>query len=121
MNSPEWPVAGASLGTQSATTTRLPVSLRSRGIELAMIVRWCVGVMGEQSKISMQEPRGKISDSKNGNSGNRGRNRGLTRAGRRRQSRSAVDAADLRSDDQLAPSVKIGTGYARSLPPRAFE
>jgi hypothetical protein len=35
-----------------------------------MIVRWCVGVMGEQSKISLQEPRGKISDSKSGNSGN---------------------------------------------------
>jgi hypothetical protein len=35
-----------------------------------MIVRWRVGVMGEQSKISLQEPRGKISDSKSGgNSG----------------------------------------------------
>jgi hypothetical protein len=32
-----------------------------------------------------------------------------------------VSADDLRSDDQLAPSVKIGTGYARSLPPKAFE
>lgn len=32
-----------------------------------------------------------------------------------------VGADDLRSDDQLAPSVKIGTGYARSLPPKAFE
>ena len=31
-----------------------------------------------------------------------------------------VSANDLRSDDQLAPSVKIGTGYARSLPPKAF-
>jgi hypothetical protein len=36
-----------------------------------MIVRWCAGVMGEQSKISLQEPRSKISDSKSGgNSGN---------------------------------------------------
>lgn len=32
-----------------------------------------------------------------------------------------ISADDLRSDDQLALSVKIGTGYARSLPPRAFE
>ena len=31
-----------------------------------------------------------------------------------------VSADDLRSDDQLAPSVKIGTGYARSLPPKAL-
>ena len=29
-----------------------------------------------------------------------------------------VSADDLRSDDQLAPWVEIGTGYARSLPPK---
>jgi len=29
-----------------------------------------------------------------------------------------VRADDLRTDDQLAPWVKIGTGYARSLPPK---
>jgi TfoX/Sxy family transcriptional regulator of competence genes len=32
-----------------------------------------------------------------------------------------VSADDLRTDDQLAPWVEIGTGYARSLPPKAFE
>jgi TfoX/Sxy family transcriptional regulator of competence genes len=32
-----------------------------------------------------------------------------------------VSADDLRSGDQLAPWVEIGTGYARSLPPKAFE
>jgi hypothetical protein len=41
---------------------------------------------GEQSKIRMQGSRAKISDSKIGNSGKGGRNRGLTRAGKRRQS-----------------------------------
>jgi TfoX/Sxy family transcriptional regulator of competence genes len=29
-----------------------------------------------------------------------------------------VSADDLRTDDQLAPWVEIGTGYARSLPPK---
>lgn len=29
-----------------------------------------------------------------------------------------VSAGDLRSDDQLARWVEIGTGYARSLPPK---
>jgi len=29
-----------------------------------------------------------------------------------------VSADDLRTDDQLAPWVGIGTGYARSLPPK---
>ena len=29
-----------------------------------------------------------------------------------------VSSDDLRSDDQLAPWVEIGTGYARSLPPK---
>jgi hypothetical protein len=43
--------------------------------------------MGKQSKIRMQEPRVKNSGSKIGNSGHKGRNRGLTRAGRKRQSR----------------------------------
>jgi hypothetical protein len=29
-----------------------------------------------------------------------------------------VSSDDLRTDDQLAPWVEIGTGYARSLPPK---
>jgi hypothetical protein len=29
-----------------------------------------------------------------------------------------VSADDLRTDDQLAPWVEIGTGYARTLPPK---
>lgn len=29
-----------------------------------------------------------------------------------------VDSADLSTDDQLAPWVERGTGYARSLPPK---
>jgi hypothetical protein len=29
-----------------------------------------------------------------------------------------VSADDLCTDDQLAPWVEIGTGYARSLPPK---
>jgi hypothetical protein len=29
-----------------------------------------------------------------------------------------VSADDLRTDDQLAPWVEIGAGYARSLPPK---
>jgi TfoX N-terminal domain len=29
-----------------------------------------------------------------------------------------VSSDDLRSDDQLAPWVETGTGYARSLPPK---
>ncbi len=29
-----------------------------------------------------------------------------------------VRSDDLRTDDQLAPWVEIGTGYARSLPPK---
>src|SRR6266545_4258816 len=29
-----------------------------------------------------------------------------------------VSSGDLRTDDQLAPWVEIGTGYARSLPPK---
>jgi TfoX/Sxy family transcriptional regulator of competence genes len=29
-----------------------------------------------------------------------------------------VNSDDLRTDDQLAPWVEIGTGYARSLPPK---
>ena len=29
-----------------------------------------------------------------------------------------VSADDLRTDDQLAPWIEIGTGYARSLPPK---
>jgi hypothetical protein len=29
-----------------------------------------------------------------------------------------VSADDLRTDDQLAPWVEIGTGYTRSLPPK---
>jgi hypothetical protein len=29
-----------------------------------------------------------------------------------------VSAGDLRTDDQLGSSVEIGTGYARSLPPK---
>jgi hypothetical protein len=51
--------------------------------ELTMIIGWCSGVMGKRSKIRMQDSRVKISDSKIGNSEIRGRNSGLTRAGRR--------------------------------------
>ena len=29
-----------------------------------------------------------------------------------------VSSEDLRTDEQLAPWVELGTGYARSLPPR---
>jgi hypothetical protein len=29
-----------------------------------------------------------------------------------------ISSDDLRTDDQLAPWVEIGTGYARSLPPK---
>jgi hypothetical protein len=29
-----------------------------------------------------------------------------------------VSSDDLRTDDQLAPWIEIGTGYARSLPPK---
>ena len=29
-----------------------------------------------------------------------------------------VSSGDLRTDDQLAPWVEMGTGYARSLPPK---
>jgi hypothetical protein len=35
-----------------------------------MIIKWCMGVMGERNKIRMQEQGGKISGSKIGNSGN---------------------------------------------------
>jgi len=64
-----------------------PPARRSRHGKLTMITRWCSGVMGKRSKIRMQDSRAKISDSKIGNSEIKGRNSGLTRAGRRQQSR----------------------------------
>jgi hypothetical protein len=48
------------------------------------LVHWCDG---HWNKIRMQGPRAKISGSKIGNSGSRGRKQGLTTAGRAQQSR----------------------------------
>jgi hypothetical protein len=64
------------------------------------LVHWCDG---QQSKIRMQEPRGKISGNKLGNSGNRGGNSGLTRTGRRRQSRRCRGR-------RTCPSALLGHG-----------
>ena len=58
----------------------------------------------ERSKISMQEPGVTISGRKIDNSGNRGRNRGLTRVVRKRK---VVDVVDVDAVD---------TGHARSRP-----
>jgi hypothetical protein len=52
-----------------------------------MITRECIGVMGERSKIRMQDSRGKISRRKIGKSGNRGRNRGADQ-GRQKAAKS---------------------------------
>jgi hypothetical protein len=75
----------------------LPGAWRSRGARHDhQMVQRCDG---QQSKISMQDSRVKISGSKidnSGNRGNRGRNRGLTRAGRRRKVVDVVDARHAR-------------------------
>jgi hypothetical protein len=36
-----------------------------------MIIRWCTGVMGQQSKIRMEEPTVELSGTKTGNGGRR--------------------------------------------------
>ena len=79
-------------------------------VRARLLVHW---FDGQQSKIRMQESRVKISGSKIGNSGNRDTNRGLTRAGRSRQSRRF-------GGRRTCPSAPLGglraAGFAAARP-----
>jgi hypothetical protein len=81
---------------------RAKVALGARCNRARSLVRWCDG---EQSKIRMHECGVKISGRKIGNSGNRGGNSGLTRTGRRRQSRRY-------GGRRPGPSAPIGRPHA---------
>ena len=61
----------------------------------------------------MQDSRVKISGSKIGNSGNRGRNSGLTRAGRRRQSRRC---GERRTCPSASPAGMYAAAFAAARP-----